>query len=301
MIESSPIQGAGPEHSAQHRWVTANGIRLHVAEAGPREAQPIVFLHGFPENWYSWRNQMRALSSRFRVIAPDLRGFGLSDAPRTGYDLDTVAADLEGLLQALGIEKAFWVGHDWGAIALWRFAFSRPRRCRRLAFLNTPYLLSYDWRGSGMAGLAAALRFSYFAFFQIPKIPEALLGRDPERSLRLGYRATSWHGRAKLSRADLHYLGNLYSRPGAWRGPLSYYRATRESMAQAASDRGKRLDVPTLLLLGRDDPILRPKLAAPMREMVGDLTVHEIARCGHWPQIERPGEVNRALLHFFQG
>jgi len=265
MIESSPITGAEPESIAQHRWVNANGIRLHVAEAGPREAEPVVFLHGFPENWYSWRNQIRALSGRFRVIAPDLRGFGLSDAPRTGYDLDTVAADFEGLLDALAIEKASWVGHDWGAIALWRFAFTRPQRCRRLAFLNTPYLLSY-----------------------------------PERSLRFGYRATSWHGQAKLSRADLHYLGNLYSRPGAWRGPLSYYRATRQSMAQAAADRGKVLDVPTLLLLGQNDPILRPELAAPMRGMVKDLTVHEIARCGHWTQIEQPGEVSRALLHFFQ-
>lgn len=297
MILTSPIEGADPDRLASHSYVETNGIRLHVAEAG--EGRPLIFLHGFPENWYSWRNQIRGLSKHFRIIAPDLRGYGLSDRPPSGYDANTVARDLVGLLDALKIQKADIVAHDWGALILWRMAFAHPERLGRICSLNTPHLLAYSSRFIG-GSPAESLRFSYMRLLRLPVLPEAILSRTARDFLVGLYRATSYKGRIPMTRGEVLYLANLLSRPGAWEGPLAYYRDIYKSMAQSEHDRSRKLEIPTLLLLGRNDPVLTPGFAEPMREMLGDATFHQIPDCGHWPQAEQPDEVNRAIERFFR-
>ncbi|MEW6775005.1 MAG: alpha/beta hydrolase [Bdellovibrionota bacterium] len=302
MIPASPIARAEPDRLAKHHRIKTNGIEVHVAEAG--NGEPILFVHGFPENWYSWHNQMAALSPRFRTLAVDLRGYGLSDFPESGYDAGNAGRDLLGVLDALGIERVNAVAHDWGALILWRLAFAHPERFKKIAVLNTPHLLALQWNPidrpeSLWKVLVRHPQFIYLSLFMNPRLARRVFESNPERFLKRVYRYSAFERRLPMSEADLRYLANLYARPDSWKGPFAYYATLPESTRQSADDVGKKLTLPVLLLLGDNDPILRPKLAEPMREMLSNLTIQHIPQAGHWPQIEQPGEVNKALGRFF--
>src|SRR5215213_8333837 len=124
-----------------HRFVNANGIRFHVVEAG--EGPPVLLLHGFPEFWYSWRHQLPALSDRFRAVAPDLRGYNLTERPAGGYELPNLVNDVIGLIDALGVRQVRIVGHDWGGVLAWTVAMWAPERVEKLAILNAPHFGTY--------------------------------------------------------------------------------------------------------------------------------------------------------------
>src|SRR5581483_1540223 len=123
----------------EHRFVEANGIRVHLAEAGPPEAPPALLLHGWPQHWFMWRRIMTALGGEHRLLAPDLRGFGWTEAPGQGYDAETFAADQVALLEALGIERAHVVGHDWGGWTAMLLGILHPERVDRMVVLNAPH------------------------------------------------------------------------------------------------------------------------------------------------------------------
>lgn len=286
-----------------HHYVEANGIRMHVAEAG--RGEPILFFHGFPENWYSWRNQYRGLRKGFRVIGADVRGFGLSRA-KSGFDAEHVRGDILGLLDGLGIERANLVGHDWGGLLLWHFIFRHPERVNRVAMINTPHLLAYP---ASMLGepthrlLMRALRYPQMLWLpalRMKRLPEALFQLAPERVLRILFEASAYGNRLPMTLTELHYMAMLYSRPDAWRGPLAYYQNSRRSAAQCRNDlKGSVLERPVLMLMGAHDPMLRPSFVDPMRTNLPDLTVHQVQKAGHWTHTEQPDEVNRALAGFF--
>jgi epoxide hydrolase 4 len=156
--------------------VPTNGIRLHAVTAGPSDGSPVILLHGFPEFWYSWRKQIHPLAEAgFRVIAPDQRGYNLSDKPEGigNYQLDILVEDILGLMDSLGIEKAAVVGHDWGAIVAWALALQYPDRLDRLVILNVPH------PGVSKSVIKSVpkqiLKSWYIAFFQLPFVPEFLL------------------------------------------------------------------------------------------------------------------------------
>src|SRR3954452_19186866 len=138
----------------EHRFVDANGIRIHVAEAGPLDGPTVLLLHGWPQHWYMWREVMSALGGEYRLIAPDLRGFGWSEAPGHGYDGETFAADQVALLDALGVERAFVIGHDWGGWTAVLLGLMHPARVERMLVLNAPHpwtrltpgLVAESWR-----------------------------------------------------------------------------------------------------------------------------------------------------------
>jgi soluble epoxide hydrolase/lipid-phosphate phosphatase len=190
-----------------HKFVKTNGIRMHLVEAG--EGYPVVFCHGFPELWYSWRHQLRALSEAgFRAIAPDQRGYGETDCPQPveAYRVSELVGDIVGMLDALEIEKCAIVGHDWGGFVVWHAAMRAPARIARVAAINTPFMPRWlpstpgspehprqVWitsrqrapvKPTEMAREAAAGNFHYVLYFQQPGVAEAELERDIGRSLR---------------------------------------------------------------------------------------------------------------------
>src|SRR5690606_13327933 len=168
----------------QHHYVQANGLTFHVVTAGPPDGPPVILLHGFPEFWYGWRNQIPALAAAgFRVIVPDQRGYNLSDKPAgiAAYHHESLASDVVGLMHAFGYERFYLAGHDFGAWVGWWAAIRYPQQVRRLAILNVPHpsvVWSYIRETHSQWG-----RRSYVAYFQLPWLPEAMLGAGRGRTL----------------------------------------------------------------------------------------------------------------------
>jgi pimeloyl-ACP methyl ester carboxylesterase len=313
--------------SSALRMANANGIRLRYAEAG---SGPLVLLcHGFPESWYSWRHQLPALAQAgYRVVAPDGRGYGGSDAPWPveQYTIMHLVGDLVGLLDALGEQRAVIVGHDWGAIVAWNAALLRPDRFYAVAALSVPYTPRGDIRPLDAFARAAGGRFHYILYFQQQGRAEAELGRDTRRTLRsVLYSASgdppleeryrgdlpatagwldaltdppclpSW-----LSEADLDYFTAEFERAG-WRGPLNWYRNFDRNWELLAPWRNAPVTVPALFIAGKEDGVIRMAggaLAAMPRTVPNLRDTILLDGCGHWTQQERPAEVNRALLDF---
>ena len=277
----------------RHHTVQANGIRQHYVEAG--EGEPVILLHGFPETWYAWRKQIPALSQHFRLIVPDLRGYGETDKPPSGYDKRTMAADIRALMDVLGIERASLVGHDRGARVATRFAKDHPHAIRRLAVLdNIPTLHIFE---SMDAQIARGHWF--FIFNQVPDLPEALIAGREETWLRFILQGWTYDPEL-LTPEDFAAYTRAYSKPGAVRGALSDYRAGREDVAQDQQDRDTKIGCPTLALWGEDFELVGRMfdVAAIWRGMARDLRTVPIAQCGHLPHEERPEQVNAALLEF---
>ncbi|WP_312858362.1 alpha/beta fold hydrolase, partial [Pseudonocardia pini] len=183
--------------------MSANGIRLHVVEAG--EGPLVVLLHGFPEFWWSWRHQLRALSEAgYRAVAVDLRGYGDSDKPPRGYDLWTLAGDAAGLIRALGEQRAHVVGHDWGGLIGWTLAALHPRRLRTLTVVGAPHPLAVRAAVARHPLRQGRATTSYAAGFQVPRRPEHSLRTDDgarvERIMR-AWSGPEWAGTADFAEA----------------------------------------------------------------------------------------------------
>jgi pimeloyl-ACP methyl ester carboxylesterase len=277
-------------------FVPLNGIRLHAMSAGPAQGRLVILLHGFPEFWYSWRYVMPALADAgFRVVAPDLRGYNLSDKPRgiENYHVHLLARDVRELIRACGAESAFVVGHDWGAIVAWRAAMKYPDVVARLAILNVPHPGKYR---AALLNPRQMLRSQYIGFFQIPRLPELLLSRFPRWTAR-GIRA-SMVRRAAMPDADLEKYARAIAQPGAMRAAINYYRAfLRWDMWLPV----KPIHAPTLMIWGENDVALGKELTYGTEKFVRDFRIYYLPRCGHWVQQEAAREVNELLLDFFSG
>lgn len=170
-MEQSPlVHGVGVDTPWTERFVHVNGINLHIVEAGPAHAPLVLLLHGFPDYFASWRFQVSALADRYRVVAPDLRGYNLSDKPTSGYDVATLATDIRELIHTLGQREAAIVGHDWGGVIAWVVGIREPEVLRKLVILNAPHpaTLTCGWRHPGQLR-----RSAYIAFFQLRGIENA--------------------------------------------------------------------------------------------------------------------------------
>lgn len=310
-----------------HRQIDSNGISMHVAEAGA--GPPVLFSHGFPELWYSWRHQMRALAAAgYRAIAPDQRGFGGTSAPEpvTAYTIHHLVGDLTGLLDALGIERAVVVGHDWGGSVAWGMAQLAPHRVAGVVGVNTPFFPRPPMPPTVLMRAMAQGHFHYILYFQEPGVAEAELDADPARTLagffqspdraRLeallsaGPAAMGPDGGGLLDRLpdappgafltaeDFAVYVDAFHRSG-FRGGLNWYRNFDRNWELTAYLHGATVPAPALMITAELDPVLRPELAAGMRDWVPDLRrTHLVRDCGHWTQQEKPDEVNRALLAF---
>jgi pimeloyl-ACP methyl ester carboxylesterase len=301
--------------TVEHRRVETNGIRLHCAVAG--DGPLVILLHGFPECWYSWRHQIPVLATRFRVVAPDLRGYNESDKPAgvAAYAMPELIADVEGLIDSFGARDAAIVGHDWGGAIAWSFAMERPARTRRLAVLNCPHpaILAQHLR-TNPRQLA---RSWYMFFFQIPRLPEFLFGLDHARPIARAI-LNSAVRRDAFTEDDLRHLRDAAAQPGALRSALNYYRAVFRDPALLPPPLRRFLfgdrplppprrtladwppiTAPTLLIWGEQDVALDRSLTEGMDPLVrGPFAVRYIRDSGHWVQQEQAALVSEWLLDF---
>lgn len=293
-MTSSPARGSLLEAGWRERFVTANGVRLHTVQAGPEDAPLVLLLHGFPEFWYSWRYQLAALSGRYHVVAPDLRGYNRSDKPAHGYDLATLVDDARALIVALGRRQAAVVGHDWGGIIAWAAAIRAPDVVRRLAILNAPHPATLRREIGNPRQL---MRSSYVGLFQLRGIAERAIERDGYAMIWRTFRAAD-RARAWLSDDDIQRYVEAIARPGALSAALAYYRQlVRPSTLQALSP-ARVISAPTLVLWGARDPYLGVELTDGLERWVRELRVERFPDAGHWLNQQEPERVNHELLAF---
>lgn len=271
----------------------ANGIRQFYLEAG--EGPPVVLLHGFPETSFAWRFQIPPLASRYHVIAPDLRGYGETDKPASGYDKRTMANDIVGLLTELGIERIALVGHDRGARVATRLVKDHPDLVDRLVVMdNVPTRIVAREMNARIAR-----QYWFFMFHQIPDLPEALIsGRE---DLWLRHFFSDWcHDPSTITGEAFETYVKAYNAPGAVRGAMADYRASAEDVAQDLVDADKKIGCPVLSLWGEDFAAVGGlfDMKAIWSEMADNLTTAPIERCGHLPQEEQPEVVNKLLFDF---
>lgn len=268
-----------------------DGVTLHAAHTGA--GPPVILLHGFPENWTSWRHQMAPLADAgFSVLAPDLRGYNESDAP-TGveaYAIDNLVSDVAAIVRSTGHARAHIVGHDWGGIIAWHFAAAHPELVDRLVIMNAPHPAVFARQVRRPPQL---FRSWYAAFFQLPLLPEAALRAFDFAAVRRLLRATPARAGA-FSDADIDHCIRGLSRPGALSGALNYYRAA----VRHPPKRRVRTDAPTLVIWGELDVALTTGLLNGLERYATDLRIERMTDVGHWVQNEAPGEVTRLLLEF---
>ncbi|SFK89758.1 alpha/beta fold hydrolase [Geodermatophilus ruber] len=288
-----------------HRDLSANGVRLHVAEAG--EGPLVLLLHGFPQFWWTWRAQLPALAAAgFHAVAPDLRGYGGSDKPPRGYDLATAAADVAALVRALGERDAVVVGHDWGGLVAWTMAALHPRSVRRLVVLSMAH--PRQLRGA-MTDARQRHAFRHLLGFQLPRLPERRLTRaddDPVADLVRRWAGPRWTGTADFAEAVGHYRSAARI-PQAAYGAMEYFRWAARSQLRPDGLRYARrmatpVTAPTLQLHGALDPCVLPSSARGSgRYVAGAYEWRELPEVGHFPQEETPGEVSRAVIEWAAG
>lgn len=278
----------------RHKHIECDGVALHVAIAG--KGPPVILLHGFPENWRSWRHQIAPLvQAGYSVWMPDMRGYNLSDIPpqRDAYHLRHLVADVVAIIGATGYPRAHLIGHDWGGIIAWTFAGACPLLLDRLVILNAPHMQLYSekvWRSVQM------FRSWYVLFFQLPALPERVLSARNFKAVRDMFRHLPSRRNAFSEQDIERYISGL-SRNGALTAALNYYRANAQSDGIALA-RASRIDTETLVIWGERDPALGTKLLDGLERVAPHARVHRIPGAGHWVQNEAPDEVNRVLLDF---
>lgn len=285
-----------PEMSAEwtHGEVMVNGVRLHYVEAGTGPL--VLLLHGFPEFWYSWRHQIAALAAAgFRALAPDLRGYNLSDKPLgvSAYRMEILLEDVAGLIRHAGEEKAVLVGHDWGGAIAWYFAMQHAEMVERLIILNAPHPAAFRRELRSWTQLRKSW---YMFFFQAPVLPELLLGLDNYDWIGRVLRRQPVRSEA-FTLEDLRRYQHAFARPGALTAALNYYRAMGNPL-RAAKREVVPITVPTLLLWGEQDAYLSPRLTEGLDAWVPNLRVVRFPDVSHWIQNDAPERVNRLMIDF---
>ena len=274
-----------------HRHVKAGGLRFHVAEAG--EGDPVLLLHGWPQHWYVWRRVIPALASRYRVICPDLRGFGWSDAPPSGYEKEQLALDMLALMDALDLERVHLAGHDWGGFAGFLMCLEEPDRIRKFLALN----IIHPWP-SLVAAIPNLPRLLYQAVIAGPGGEWLLRNQTPllrDLLQRTSVRPNTW------TETELEQFMGQFREPARARASVELYRTflLREVPAAALAPERGRLRVPTLLLFGVRDAAISPRMLSGFEGHADDMRVELVPETGHFIVDERPELVAARALALF--
>ena len=286
----------------RHDYAQVGDVRLHYAECGGGD-ELVILLHGFPECWYSWRHQLPVLGRRYHVVAPDMRGFNLSDKPPRvqDYRIEFLVKDVVGLVNHFRQEKAVIIAHDWGAAVAWAVAQRHPEVVSKLAALQVPPAAAWS------ANLTfAQLRHSwYMFFFQLPSIPEWWASRNDFAVVEQMYKETSFRPDA-FSDADIAVYKEALRQPGALTSSINYYRANVFSSLVRRSKKESRqasgpIRVPTLFIYGEKDHAVLPSTVRDLKRFV-DAPYREvrIPDSAHWVQNEAVDEVNASLVEFLK-
>jgi epoxide hydrolase A/B len=312
------------------RLVDTNGVQLRVIEAGHRGAPVVVLCHGFPELAYSWRHQIPVLAEAgYHVLAPDQRGYGGSSRPEAieAYDIHQLTADIVGVLDDVGAERAVWMGHDWGAVVVWNAPLLHPDRVAAVGALSVPPLPRARQQPTRAFRGTFGENFFYILYFQEPGVADAELNGDPARTMRRmmgGLQLTGDQSAALrmvaagpeglidrlpepaarpdwISQDELDHYISEFTRTG-FTGGLNWYRNMDRNWETTPALDGAMITVPCLFIGGTADPVLAftrrdragQVISGPYQEVMID-------GAGHWLQQERPDEVNSALLEFLEG
>lgn len=271
----------------EHRDVTVDGVRLHVAEAGSGPA--VVLLHGWPQNWWLWRKMIGTLAWSHRVVCPDLRGLGWSEAPRRGYDKERLASDLIGVLDALGLERVRLVGHDWGGFVGFLACLRAPERFS--AFLALA--ISHPWPPAGRPDPRQLARLWYQVVLAAPVVGRGLI-RQPAvaRSLMRRAGAGAWDEQTTQIYADC-----LASPGGSYATAMIYRTFLTRELVPLVRGRyaDRRLTVPTRLIVGERDPVISAEMLEGYGEHADDMTVELLPGVGHWIPEERSEQLLEAI------
>jgi len=324
--ESAPGASGAPTM----RMIRANGIQMRVAEMG--QGPLVIFLHGFPESWYSWRHQLPAIAKAgYRAVAPDLRGYGKTDKPAAveDYDVHHLTADVVGLIDALGEKTAVVVGHDWGALVAWNCLLLHPDRFTGLVPMSVPY------GGRAAQSPLETMKkrygdnFFYILYFQEPGVAEAEFDKDPRAILSRLYLspdsprepaqvtdpkrvAGGWTVRMGapkglpdwLTQADLDYYVNEFTESG-FRGGINFYRNFHRNWETTPQVADMKIAKPVLFIAGERDGVIGGQNAEQLTKMMSGVATDFrgaklIPGAGHWVQQERAGETNAALIEFLK-
>jgi len=284
--------------SQRHALVPGAGVSLHLVTAGrdmsPGGPAPILFLHGFPEFWYAWRNQLEVFGAERVAAALDMRGYGRSDKPPEvgAYDSARLVADVAAVLDRVSPARpAVLVGHDWGGVVAWQFAARHPERLEKLVIINAPHpaVFARELLNNPAQRLASA----YVALFR-SRLAEPFLRAGRFALLRRAVFGGAAPG--AFSREEQERYVAAWSQTGALAGGLNYYRAARLVPAEAI----RPVTTPTLVLWGMKDTALLPGNLEGLEEYVPDITVQRIPDGTHWVVHEHPGVVNVGIAEFIR-
>jgi len=319
------------------QYADVNGIRMAYYEAGPQgEGVPLVFCHGFPELAFSWRHQIKAMSEAGRwVIAPDQRGYGLTEQPADvlSYDLENLCADLVALLDAKGIKKAIFVGHDWGGIIVWQMALRHPDRVAGVIGLNTPFNARPPVDPIAIMRKRLGDRM-YIVHFQVPGEADAVLNADARKAMQFfmkrpldlpgvdagaGFATERKEGDPSvfalvdileaydpavdpreplMSPEEFEAFVETFERTG-FTGGINWYRNFTRNW-ERSEGLVDHVAQPSLMVMAEKDAVLPPSAADGMEKFIPDLEKQLVLKSGHWTQQEEPEQVNRILLEWLE-
>ena len=284
------------ENFEEHGFIKINKINLHYVSQGTGEL--MLMLHGFPEFWYSWRHQITKFSDRYRVVAPDLRGYNDSDKPQdlAAYDMSELIADVKGIVEGLGYDSCILVAHDWGAAIAWNFAYTYPQMVQKLIVLNIPHPALF---AKGLRTPQQLLKSWYIFAFQIPWLPEFLFQLNDYQAIKNAFVEMAIDKTA-FPTEDLIAYRDAAAKPGALTAMINYYRQAFKSLFSTQQPQWDILQVPTLTIWGESDTALGKELTYGTEEYVSDWRVRYIPNCSHWVQQEQPELVNQYIEEFLK-
>ena len=269
--------------------IDCGGITLHTALAGPEDGEPVVLLHGFPDNWYGWSKQITSLAKKgFRVIAPDQRGYNLSSKPKEikDYRIELLAEDILTLAHELGYKSFNLAGHDWGAAVCWYLAIKHPEAIRKLTILNVPHPLVFE--DYVKTHTSQKFKSWYILFFQIPLLPELLI-----KSFRWQSMLSQ---RPNLTEEEKQTYIKAWSQPGALTAMLNWYRAIFRFKPEISSG---TVSMPTLIIWGELDRYLSKEMAEPSAGYCADVKLNMLEDATHWVMEDKPELVSQLMIEHF--
>ncbi|KAJ1349112.1 hypothetical protein KIN20_004563 [Parelaphostrongylus tenuis] len=278
-------------------YIQLKSIRLHYVQTGSNDKPLLLMIHGFPEFWYSWRFQLKHFSDRYRCVAVDQRGYNLSEKPKDveAYAIHFLVNDIKELVEQLGYQKFFLMGHDWGAVVAWRFALTYPELVQKLIILNVPHPSVLPML---MTTSAEQRRKSWYVFmFQTPVVPELLIkSRDFHMFdvMMRGKKAGIRHSE-NFTDEDLEAWKHVFSQPDALSGPVNYYR----NIARARTVQGDPIcKPPTIIIWGEDDEFLTREAATASLQFCQNVQLKFIEGASHWVMQDVPSRVNQLVDEF---
>lgn len=263
----------------------------------------MLFLHGFPEFWFSWRYQLKEMQKEYHAVAVDMRGYGDSDHPldMEGYTIDNLVKDITELIPALGYTKCILVAHDWGGVIAWRLAHRHPELVERLVVMNCPHPKVF--KDHITTSCKQVMRSWYIFLFQVPWLPELMISARDYHALGasfVGKKMGMHNNRADFTEEVVEAYKFMFSQPHGLTCPINYYR--RMLTQREGVGKKTKVEPPTLLIWGERDQALEKDMANEDRysDLCADITVRCIPNSSHWVQQDCPDEVNQYIKEFLQ-